>query len=305
MSQHSNWPLPKGSYRLVVPRTITKTLTENPLACELYPKASGFYKQANKHTMLRRVHDDNLLIYCVAGAGSFSVEQSQHSIGKGDLLILPSGVAHAYRASDDNPWSIYWIHFSGSKSEQFIEYLQGEKNHLTIPVGVNSNLINSFDLLLESLQSSIHLSSYIHASSILRQILTHIPLLKPLAKAQRLSHQFDLERVHAIMQSSLHGQLDLETLANSVNLSKFHFIKRYKELTNTTPINYFLHLKIERACHLLDISTKPVKEISYNLGYEDTYYFSRLFKKVMGISPKQYRQMRDSTFQNIELEKSP
>lgn len=300
MSQLSNWPLPTGSHRLVVPRTITKILSTNPLSVDLYPKASGFYKQAKKHTMLRRIHDDNLLIYCVAGAGEFTVENTQHSINKGDMLLLPSGVPHAYRASDDNPWSIYWIHFAGEKSHDFIDYLQYQKSNLIIPVGVNSHLINSFDLLLESLQSSIHLSSYLHASNILRQILTHIPLLRPVAKAQRLAHQFDLERVHAIMQSSLHGQLDLDTLAQSVNLSKFHFIKRYKELTNTTPINYFLHLKIERACHLLDISTKPIKEISFNLGYEDTYYFSRLFKKIMGISPKQYRQMRNSTFQNTD-----
>jgi AraC-like DNA-binding protein len=297
MSQTSNWPLPNGSYRLVVPRTVTKKLGKHPLCSDLYPKASGFYKQAKKHTMLRRIHDDNLMIYCTEGAGQFTVGSTTHQINSGDLLLLPSGVAHAYQADANNPWSIYWTHFSGAKSLEFIEYIKTTQQSLTIRVGVNSRLISNFDMLLESLQSSINISSFIHASNMLRQILTHIPLLRPLAKAQQMAHQFDLERVHAMMQSNLHNSLDLDTIAASINLSKFHFIKKYKELTNTTPINYFIHLKIERACHLLDISNKPIKEISFNLGYEDTYYFSRIFKKVMGLSPTQYRQLRNSTFQ--------
>ncbi|EPJ51081.1 MAG: transcriptional regulator, AraC family protein [Osedax symbiont Rs2] len=296
MSQPSNWPLPSGSMRLVVPRTVTEKLTHNPLSCDLYPKASGYYKHARKHTMLRRTHDDNLLIYCVEGAGTCQLENSHHSINAGDLLLLPRGVAHSYQASANNPWTVYWIHFSGDKSFEFIQYLNDRKNDFIIPVGVNTRLITNFEILLESLQSSINFSAFIHASNMLRQMLTYIAQLKPLAKAQLVAHQFDLELVHSLMQSSLHQKLDLQTLAQSVNLSKFHFIKKYKELTNNTPINYFIHLKIERACHLLDISAKSVKEISYALGYEDTYYFSRIFKKVMGISPNQYRQMRDSTF---------
>jgi AraC-like DNA-binding protein len=75
-------------------------------------------------------------------------------------------------------------------------------------------------------------------------------------------------------------------------LSKYHFIKKYKALTGTTPINHFIQLKIERACHLLDVTNKGIKEIAWAVGYEDAYYFSRIFRKVMGISPSQYRAIR-------------
>lgn len=296
MSQPSNWPLPEGSIRLVVPRTITKNLATNKLSMALYPKAAGCYKRAAKHTMLRRVHDDNLLIYCIEGGGEFCVDKERHQVNAGDLLLLPSGVAHSYQSSLTDPWTVYWTHFSGENCEDFINHLKGPMDKFIVPVGVNSRLIANFDYLLESLHSSINVSAFIHGANMLQQILTSIPQLRPLAKAQLIAHQFDLELVHSLMQSSLHEQLNLTALAQSVNLSKFHFIKKYKALTNTTPINYFIHLKIERACHLLDISTKPIKEISYDLGYLDTYYFSRIFKKIMGISPKQYRQMRNSTF---------
>ena len=93
------------------------------------------------------------------------------------------------------------------------------------------------------------------------------------------------------MQSHLSGELHLEELARTANLSKYHFSKRYKELTGYSPIQHFIHLKMERACYLLDISSQPISQIANSLGYDDAHYFSRLFKKVTGLSPREYRKL--------------
>ena len=94
------------------------------------------------------------------------------------------------------------------------------------------------------------------------------------------------------MRSHLHEKLDLDRLAGVVNLSKYHFVKRYREACGTTPINRFIQLKIERACHLLDTTDKEIKEVGFAVGYDDAYYFSRIFKKQLGISPSKYRSSR-------------
>ncbi|HET8705548.1 MAG TPA: helix-turn-helix transcriptional regulator, partial [Pseudomonadales bacterium] len=75
-------------------------------------------------------------------------------------------------------------------------------------------------------------------------------------------------------------------------LSKFHFSKKYKALTGHSPIQHFIHLKMEQACYLLDISDQAVSLISQQLGYDDPHYFSRLFKKVIGVNPSQYRDAK-------------
>lgn len=296
MSQPSNWPLPIGSFRLLLAKKIIEELSYHPLSCDLYPKAFGQYINAKKHNMLRRVHDDHLLIYCTDGSGSFRIKDIEYPLKTGDLLILPRGVAHAYQASELTPWTLYWCHFSGDKSSDFIQHLKIGKPSYTLPLGVNAKLMADFEILLEGLKTSTHLTSYIHAANVLRQILTYIAQLRPFNLKLKSAQQLDIEKVHTLMQASLHQTLDLETLAASVNLSKYHFIKKYKELTGTTPINHFIHLKIERACHLLDISNRSIKHISLTLGYEDAYYFSRIFKHVMGISPTEYRKIRISTF---------
>ena len=83
--------------------------------------------------------------------------------------------------------------------------------------------------------------------------------------------------------------LTLDMLAASANMSKFHFSKRYKALTGYSPVKHFLNMKMEHACSLLDGSDLSVGAIASRLGYDDPLYFSRLFSRTVGISPRRYR----------------
>jgi AraC-like DNA-binding protein len=289
MSKPSKWPLPADSFRFVVPLKQVKKLKDHPLSTGLYATGLGYYKTAEGHKMLRDIHDDNLLMYCIHGQGELHINSTTSQIVAGDIVVLPKGVSHSYQASREHPWTIYWVHFSGSDCKQFLDYLTIENNKYTIPIGIHSRLVTSFEYLLECRQTNYDTARFINVANLLRQILSHIALLVPINKRQRAKHQLDLELVHSLMEASVHEKLELKTLAKEVNLSKFHFIKKYRELTGTTPVNHFIHLKIKRACDLLDLSNKSINEISYAIGYEDAYYFSRIFKKVMGISPSHYR----------------
>uniref|UniRef100_UPI00262A74C7 helix-turn-helix transcriptional regulator n=1 Tax=uncultured Alcanivorax sp. TaxID=191215 RepID=UPI00262A74C7 len=62
--------------------------------------------------------------------------------------------------------------------------------------------------------------------------------------------------------------------------------------TGQTPMQAFQRIKVSHACYLLDITEETVVQIAARLGYDDPYYFSRLFKKQMGVSPQQYRRER-------------
>lgn len=55
---------------------------------------------------------------------------------------------------------------------------------------------------------------------------------------------------------------------------------------------YFIQLRMRLACRLLDLSGKPIKTVAMETGYRDPYYFSRVFKKSMGISPEKYRDIK-------------
>ena len=94
------------------------------------------------------------------------------------------------------------------------------------------------------------------------------------------------------MNKKIDYMMSLEEIAKSVNLSSSHFSALFKKKTGFSPIEYYNHLKIQKACQYLLFTDLRVKEISYKLGINDPYYFSRLFSKVMGMAPNDYRVKR-------------
>ncbi|OUR71229.1 AraC family transcriptional regulator [Marinomonas sp. 42_23_T18] len=291
MSRPSSWPIPNDSVRYLLPRPVISDLKENPLSKQLYPVAMGFYKKAQGHSMFREKHDDYLLIYCVNGEGLLKLNNKSIKISSGDLVVLPKSIAHEYAAKKKTPWSIYWVHLDGTLATNYITQISKQGDANILPIGLHSRLITDFEALLDTRLSSSLLESHLHSCSLLSQIITYIALLYKQTQ-HKVDKSLNLEAVKSLMLTHIHQQLDIDTLASTANLSKFHFIKRYKALTGRTPINDFIQMKIERACHLLDISDKSIATIGLELGYEDAYYFSRVFNKIMGISPTQYRSMR-------------
>lgn len=91
------------------------------------------------------------------------------------------------------------------------------------------------------------------------------------------------------MDKHLAGSFDLDAIALDAGLSPFHFSRCFKQSTGTSPLQYFLRLKMERAGHLLRTSSAPITEIALDLGYASPAHFAARFKRTMGTTPSAYR----------------
>lgn len=91
------------------------------------------------------------------------------------------------------------------------------------------------------------------------------------------------------MQQHLDKPLQVSALASNANISQSHYFALFKRIMGSTPIDYFIHLRMQRACHLLRTTTTSVKCVAAALGYDDPFYFSRLFRSVNGVPPSDYR----------------
>ncbi len=285
----SDWPLPNEGIRFLTPRYMLDIMAAHPLTEGLYPVAMGYYPDAAGHRMARQRHDDYLLIYCTGGRGALNYDGKQYPVSGGDLILLPKDHAHTYRANRDQPWTIYWLHYNGRLAEALFDHIQmpGPLFH----IGIQPRVVRVFDGLAELRRSAYQLAEFIQGCHQLQALLSYVALLVRQNRPQS-GKGLDWERLRATMQQHVHGQLNLDKLAASANLSKYHFTKKFKSWSGQSPIQYFINMKVQRACYLLDSTGMSVKQVAAAVGYDDPYYFSRLFKKVIGLSPSDYRQHR-------------
>lgn len=284
----SRWPLPAAGVRFLTPQPLVKLLANHPLSRDLYPLAFGYYPQAADHRMQRRTHETHLLLYCSSGRGELQLDGGHYAIAAGDVVLLPAGLAHAYHSDPHHPWSVFWVHYEGTANSHYNAHLGA---HPLRSIGVQPQLVADFEALLQLSHTGFSIQHLVHAANRLKALLTG---LASITHDSNRGHRIplDLDALLRLMHARLGGDLDLERLAAGANLSKFHFARRFRQLTGQSPIHYFIQLKMQRACQLLDTTELSVKQIGAELGYQDPLYFSRVFRRTLGRSPSDYREQR-------------
>lgn len=113
----------------------------------------------------------------------------------------------------------------------------------------------------------------------------------PVKTIDTLSGEQLVLKIEDYFKSHLSHSITLQMLADEMNVSKAYLCRVFKKHKNITPMDYFNHLKIERACELIcSFSSLPLHELSDKLGFNDVYYFSKVFKKITGLSPTGYKK---------------
>ena len=116
------------------------------------------------------------------------------------------------------------------------------------------------------------------------------PKDRGLAAAERIAASI------AFMTQNLNRPLQVSALAALVNISPSHYFALFKRHTGRAPMDYFTRLRMEEARALLDRTNASVKEVATALGYDDPFYFSRVFKSINQLAPSNYRtKQREKT----------
>lgn len=151
----------------------------------------------------------------------------------------------------------------------------------------NRNIKNTLERLLLCLQDP--LEAKVLGQGIINEIIFHIlkdersnPLFSLATKNTHLSKvEFALREV----QNNFHVNFNVESLAQSVNMSVSSFHQSFKEVTSSSPIQYIKKVRLNKARDLLELSDTTVNEAALNVGYESTSQFSREFKRYFGVTP--------------------
>ncbi len=286
----------RGEQAIVLPQAIVRMMEQDPLASTLFITDIGYYPHAEHHYRSRTdTIQEYVFIYCMDGTGWYEVDGRRHAVHRHQYFILPANVPHTYAADADSPWTIYWIHFRGTLAGY---YAEGCLEPRDIAPGSDSRITVRTDLfgeIMKSLQSSYALESLRYAMASFQHYLATVRYLQQFRTAGAVAGGAEQEVTDQVMHyftENIERRLTLKEVADFAGLSTSRLSAIFKERTGHSPLNYFNLLKVRRACDLLDTTTLRLNQISLKLGIDDPFYFSRLFTKIMGLSPRAYRSRR-------------
>ncbi len=265
--------------------------SEHPLLEGLHLISAGYYPRAERQYAERETIDEYVIVYCTEGRGWYHSGRQGGVMNKGDVLFILRDSFHAYAADTYEPWTLLWAHFKGTHVPYLLEMAGVTQDNPVLFIGERLPLINLFNDILNTLQLGFSLYYLVNAAASLRQILANIALLSSYSPPAG-DKDSNMDSVINFMVAHLTEQCTLDDFAAQASMSRSRFSRMFHQKTGYAPVDYFIRLKIQKACELLDTTDMTVSEVSLHLGYNDQYYFSRIFKKIMAISPRQYRTRR-------------
>lgn len=281
-----------GQKAIVLPKPIVRICEQHPIIANLHITDVGFYPKAMFHYRQREQGSkQHILIYCTDGAGWADIGNKKISINRGEYLIIPQNLKHKYGADDTHPWSIFWVHFKGNTAGDFVRTLLKAKEGFSGSVSFSPDRIKLFNTMYNTLETGYSMDNLVYVNLFLNSYLASF-CYPHLFNVPEKREPEGIDAVVKYMQENIQKSLSLNDLAQLIHVSPSHFSALFKRKTGYSPVEYFTHLKIQKACQFLEFTDTHVKELSYDLGFNDPFYFSRLFSKYMGVSPLEYRKRK-------------
>lgn len=237
---------------------------------------------------------DYQILYIASGKAHFFFNGVEQIISAGNMVIYRPKEEQRYYYYGVDHTEVYWVHFTG-KDVKFLLRKYGIEDSVHV-VHTGSSMefkylflqmiqelklcrIDYEDLLVNHLQ---HLFIRIHRAIFSKPHGKNAILMQEADKAVRYFHEHYNE------------DISIQDYAASHHISVSWFIRGFKEYTSFTPTQYLLSLRISNAQVLLENTDYNITEIAESVGYDNPLYFSRLFRKQLGMSPSDFRkQLRE------------
>jgi AraC-like DNA-binding protein len=227
----------------------------------------------------------HIIACCTEGKAQYTIDDIHYNVQKGDILFFPKHKLHIGSSDPKEPWAFYVILFDTLFPDE-----ESEQRFFTFDnVITNPNVPHLFSIFKEAhLEWTTKKSGYLLRcrSKVLEAFSLLIRRLDfPSGNAR---HSQVIDEVMNFMADNYHISFTIEELCQRAGYSPSHFQLVFKKLTGKTIIQYQNEIKILKARDLLQYGHCNVSEAALQVGFTDIYYFSKLFKKIIGHNPSKF-----------------
>ncbi|MBP3325218.1 MAG: helix-turn-helix transcriptional regulator [Coprococcus sp.] len=246
------------------------------------------------------------ILYIVRGSYRFEINLQNYTLNAGDICILNSGDLHQITGEDSNTIHdavlfdpcILAFSYGDEYQEECIQPLVEQM--LMLPAIYHSKS-RSNEFILADVQRLMQVAVgrndgwYIHSKLLILEIISKIyqaGLMLPTESVQSEEERQKIQHYKSVvsyMEENYNKQITLQNLADTIPCNSQYLCRFFKDISGYSPIQYLINLRLNRACYLLEHTSKSVLEVALDCGFENVSYFIRKFKETKGCTPKEYR----------------
>lgn len=247
--------------------------------------------QAQKPHISKRENLTSLLFFIVlSGSGTLTYDQKEYTLTAGDCVFLDCKKPYSHECSKDL-WNLKWIHFYGPSAANIYEKYASRGGQPVFHPQSRERLVSLWNTLFDIASSE----DYIRDMRINEGLTSFMTIFMEESwnpeQKQVSTKRINLLEVKNYLDEHASEKIALEDLAQHFFINKFYLTRIFKEQFGVSINTYLLQIRITKAKRLLRFSDKAIEEIGEECGITPLYYFSRVFKKIEGMSPSEYREI--------------
>lgn len=228
--------------------------------------------------------------FVTEGEGYLTVDHREHHIKAGNFFIVPSKHRVAYRPSPENPWQYIFVAVNSSRMDAYL-------GRIGVSYKVPYREVSDQKLMLESFQEILYakqcpnsqdfqaLSGFYSVLSQLMESCDGIVIPKDNSNKQERY----VKTAQDFIEKNYSQPISVEEVAAFVGINRKYLTRLFQQITADSPKHYLMNYRMEKARDLLVNSSLNIREVSHSVGYTDPLVFSKVFKKMVGTCPREFR----------------
>lgn len=237
------------------------------------------------HSWGPALRDHHLIHIVASGRGKLVLRDIEYNLSAGDGFYIPENEVVYYEADAAEPWQYYWVGFSGIDAQRLLTAAEFSADSPDFHLGDAAAAIALLKQLYRATGNTF--ADEIKMTGLLYQLFSLLVTDndKAVGRAQNDSY---VRSALKFIEHNYSSMISVADIAHSAGISRSHLYRIFVRELGTTPNEYLTRYRVDIARQLLSHHDVNVSEAAYSSGFSDPLYFSRVFKKIVGVAPSKY-----------------
>lgn len=242
-----------------------------------------------RHSYGPAVRDHYLIHYIIDGEGTYHVDGKTFKLTKNQGFLICPNVLTYYEADTSNPWYYNWIGFSGFKAETYLKQANLSRSNPIFTYKKGGLIEEYVDEMIQYQSPTEENELKLHGLLflLLSELVGNADKSRATEKSQK---DIYIEKCIEYIEKHFSHDITVANLAEYIGLNRSYLSSIFKSYINMSPQEFLIKYRMDKASEFMLAPSLSIGEISRSVGYEDPLAFSKIFKKIKGLSPREYRE---------------